>query len=603
MTNQEIAQILVHISQILDIQGENTFKIRAYIKASETVENLTYQLSSVKDRSEIAELPGIGEGIAKKIKELLETGKLKYYEDLKKSEYAPLREFLKIPGMGPKHARLVYETLGINTVDQLQKAAQQGKLRDLHGLGEKVEENILQGIQQVQKYKERLPLAFIYPRAQSILEEMKKVREVNQITLAGSLRRMRETIADVDILVSSDKPKPVMDAFVNIPQAKKVAAKGNTKSSITTRDGFQVDLRVVKPESFGAASHYFTGSKAHNIRIRSLGIDKGLKVNEYGVFKKEKRISGRTEEEVFKSVKLPYIAPELREDQGEIEAAQNGTLPSLVEMKHIKGDLHVHSDWSDGNNTIEEMAKAAKKRGYRYLAICDHSPAVGITNGLTEERLLKQIEVIKKLNKKFRVRTGVASLSDKGAGVQPPPQRKIKEISRLNKKLKDFRVLSGIEVDIRSNSKLDLGDDILEKLDIVVAAVHTSFGQPKEEMTERIVKAIENPNVDIIAHPTGRLIGKREPYQVDMDKIMDACKANGKMLELNAYPERLDLSDINCRRAKEKGVKIAISTDAHSTAHLEWMKFGVATARRGWIEPRDVINTMPLTRLLKLLVH
>lgn len=266
---------------------------------------------------------------------------------------------------------------------------------------------------------------------------------------------------------------------------------------------------------------------------------------------------------------LSYIPPELREDQGEIEAGQNGRLPSLVEMKHIKGDLHVHSDWTDGNNTIEEMAKAAKKRGYRYIAICDHSPAVGITNGLTEERLSKQI----------------------------------KEISRLNKKLKDFRILSGIEVDIRSNSKLDLGDDILEKLDIVVAAVHTSFGQPKDKMTERIVKAIENPNVDIIAHPTGRLIGKREPYQVDMDKIMDACKANGKVLELNAYPERLDLSDINCRRAKEKGVKIAISTDAHRDIHLEWMKFGVATARRGWIEPKDLINTMPLTKLLKLFVH
>ncbi len=360
-----------------------------------------------------------------------------------------------------------------------------------------------------------------------------------------------------------------MDAFVNLPQTQKVAAKGKTKSSIVTKDGFQVDLRVVKPESFGAASHYFTGSKAHNIRIRSLGIGKGLKVNEYGVFKGEKRIAGQTEDDVFKSVGLPFIAPELREDQGEIEAAQNGKLPSLVELKHIKGDLHVHSDWTDGNNTIEEMARAGKKRGYRYIAICDHSPAVGITNGLTEERLSKQI----------------------------------KEISRLNKKLKDFRILSGIEVDIRSNSKLDLGDDVLAKLDIVVAAVHTSFGQPKDKMTERIVKAIENPNVDIIAHPTGRLIGRREPYQVDMDKLMDACKANGKVLELNAYPERLDLSDINCRKAKEMGVKIAVSTDAHADAHLEWIRFGVATARRGWIEPQDVVNTLTLPGLLNSVIH
>ncbi len=567
MTNQEIARILVHISEILNIQGENPFKIRAYIKASQTIEGLTYELSSLEDKNKIAKLPGIGGGIAKKIMELLETGELKYYEELKKTEYAPLTEFLKISGMGPKHAKLVYDKLGIKTVEELKKAAEEGRLKALHGLGEKVEQNILRGIQQVQKYKERLPLAFIYPRAQNILEEVKKFKEVKQILLAGSLRRMRETIADADILASSDHAEKVMEAFVNLPQTDKVVAKGKTKSSIVTRDGFQVDLRVVPPESFGAASHYFTGSKAHNIRIRSLGADKGLKINEYGVFKKEKRIAGKTEEEIFKSINLPYIPPELREDQGEIEAAQNRKLPSLIELKEIKGDLHVHTDWSDGNNSIEEMAQAAKNRGYQYIAICDHSPAMGITGGLTQERLQKQIE----------------------------------EIGRLNRKLKGFKILSGTEVDIRSNSQLDFEDEILEKLDLVVAAVHTKFGQPKEEMTKRIIKAIENPNVDIIAHPTGRLIGKREPYQVDMDKIMDACKANAKVLELNAYPERLDLSDIHCRRAKEKGIKIVISTDAHMDIHLEWIKFGVATARRGWIEPQDVLNTLTLSQLLKFL--
>lgn len=567
MTNQEIAQILVHISDILNIKGENPFKIRAYVKASQTLANLTFQLSSLEDKNKIEQLPGIGARIAKKITELLETGKLQYYEDLKKSEYAPLTEFLKIPGMGPKHAKLVYDELGIKTVEELKKAAEQGKLSALHGLGKKVEQNILQGIQQVKKYKERLPLAFIYPRAQAIFEEMKKVKEIKQITLAGSLRRMRETIADVDILASSDDAEKVMDGFVNLPQTDKVVAKGTTKSSIVTKDGFQVDLRVVKPESFGAATHYFTGSKDHNIRIRSLGVDRGLKINEYGVFRKEKRIAGKNEEDIFKSVDLPYIPPELREDQGEIEAAQDGKLPSLLELKDIKGDLHVHSTWSDGNNTIEEMAVAAKKKGYRYIAICDHSPAVGITRGLTAERLQKQIE----------------------------------EIEKLNRKLKGFKILSGIEVDIRSNNELDLEDEVLEKLDLVVAAVHTKFGQPKDEMTKRIIKAIENQNVDIIGHPTGRIIGRREPYQVDMDKIMDACKANAKVLELNSYPERLDLSDINCRKAKEKGVKIAISTDAHMDVHLEWMKFGVATARRGWIEPNDVINTLTLPKLFKLL--
>ena len=573
MTNQEIAQVLVHISEILDIQGENPFKIRAYIKASQTIENLTYQLSSLEDKDKIMELPGIGEGIAKKIKELLETGKLKYHEDLKKSEYAPLIEFLKIPGMGPKHAKLVSDKLGIKTVEELRKAAEEGKLRELYGLGEKVEQNILQGIQQVQKFKERYSLAFIYPRAQNIVEELKKVKEVKQITLGGSLRRMKETIGDVDILVASEKPKPVMGAFINLPQTAKVLSEGSTKASIMTKDGFQVDIRVVKPISFGAAQHYFTGSKAHNIRIRSLGVDRGLKINEYGVFKGKKSIAGRTEEEVFKSVGLPYIPPELREDQGEIEAAQNNQLPYLVELKDLKGDLHVHSDWTDGNNSIEEMAKAAQKKDYQYVAICDHSPTIGITNGLTSERLSQQMEQIDQINKKIAQKKGG----------------------------KNFRILKGIEVDIRSNGQLDFEDDVLKELDVVVGAVHTKFTQSKDEMTKRIVKTIENPNVDIIAHPTGRLIGKREPYQVDMDKIMDACKANGKVLELNAYPERLDLSDMNCRKAKEKGVKIAISTDAHSNAHLEWMSFGVATARRGWMEFEDVVNTLPLTRLLRLL--
>jgi DNA polymerase (family 10) len=567
MTNQEIAEILVHISQILDVKGENPFKVRAHVRASQTIENLTYQLSSLEDRTRIAELPGIGEGIAKKVTELLETGTLEYYEDLKQSPYAPLTEFLKIPGMGPKHAKLIYDTLGINSVEDLRKAAQEGKLRGLHGLGEKVETNILQGIQQVLKYKERLPLAYIYPRAQIILGQLIKVAEIKQITLAGSLRRMRETIADVDILAASDHADKVMEAFVRLPQADKVVAKGPTKSSIVTKDGFQVDLRVVKPESFGAASHYFTGSKAHNIRIRSLGVDRGLRINEYGVFKNGEPIAGKQEAEIFRSVDLPYIPPELREDRGEIEAAQNGQLPALIELGHLKGDLHVHTNWTDGHNTIEEMALAAHKRGYEYIAICDHSPTVSITNGLTEERLAQQLE----------------------------------EIGKINSKLKGFKILCGIEVDIRSNSQLDLADDVLGDLDVVVAAVHTKFGQPEAEMTRRIIKAIENHHVDIIAHPTGRIIGKRDPYQVDMDMVMDACKANGRVLELNAYPERLDLSDINCRKAKEKGVRIAISTDAHRDAHLDWITFGVATARRGWIEPDDVVNTLPLARLLTYL--
>ncbi len=569
MTNQEITDILVHISQILDIQGENPFKTRAYLRAAQTISSLTFQLNSLENRKEIGKLPGIGSGIAKKIEELLETGKLGYYEDLKKSKYAPLTEFLKIPGIGPKHARLVHDKLGIKTVEELEKAAADGKLRVLPGLGEKAEKNILQGIQQMRKYKERFPLAFIYPRAMAILEDLKKLKEIKKITIAGSLRRMRDTIADADVLAVSDNPEKIMEAFINLPQVAQVVAHGHTKSSIVTKDRFQVDLRVVGAESFGAASHYFTGSKAHNIRIRSLGVDKGLKINEYGVFRKDKRIAGKTEEEVFSSVDLPYIPPELREDRGEIEAAQKGNLPSLVEARYIKGDLHVHTNWSDGRNTIEEMAMAARRKGYQYVAISDHASSMGIVHGLSAERV----------------------------------QRQIIEIRKVNKNFKNFRVLCGTEVDIKPDGELDLDSDTLRALDIVVAAVHSKFTQPEKEMTRRIVRAIENPNVHIIAHPTGRIIGKREPYEVDMDKVMDACKANGKILELNAYPERLDLSDIHCRKAKEKGIKIVISTDAHMTDHLEWISFGIATARRGWIEPKDVVNTMTLAKLLNYLRH
>jgi len=567
MTNQELAQVFSHIAEILDIQGENPFKVRAYKKAVQTLENLTVQLSTVEDFDKLDKLPGIGEAIGKKIKELLETGKLNYYQELKKSEYAPLVEFLKIPGVGPKHAKLIYDRLKINNIADLERAAKLGKLRGLFGLGEKTEENILKGVTQVRKYKERFPLAFVYPKAQSLLEQMKKNKAVEKITLAGSLRRMRETIADVDILVSSRNPKSVSDTFVKLPQVASVVAKGKTKTSILTKDGFQSDLRIVKPNQFGAAQHYFTGSKAHNIRIRSLGVQLGLKVNEYGVFKGKKRIAGKTEQEVFKSVDLPFIAPELREDWGEIEMAQQKKLPHLVELKDIKGDLHVHSDWSDGNNSIEEMASYAKRIGYKYVAICDHTTAVGITGGLDEKRLEEQVNLIKK----------------------------------INKKQKDFTILSGIEVDIRSDGKLDLPDEILKELDLVVAAVHTKFSQTEKEMTKRIIKAIENPFVDVLAHPTGRLIGKREPYRVNLDKIIDCCKANNKFLELNSYPERLDLNDINCRKAKEKGIKCAISTDAHNTRHLLWMTFGIATAKRGWLEPEDVINTLTLNQLKKLL--
>lgn len=568
MTNHEIARILLHIADILDIQGENPFKVRAYVRAAQTLQGLTQEVSTLADPAQLRELPGIGEAIAKKIQELLTTGSLRYYEELKQSPYARLTELLRIPGMGPKHVRLVYEQLGVSSVEQLQQAAEQGKLRTLPGLGEKSEQKILEGIQQALRFRERMPLGYVLPQATAMVERLRQVREVQQAALAGSLRRMRETVADADILVASSQPEPVMEAFVRLPHVERVLSKGSTKSSVVTTDGFQVDLRVVSPTSFGAAQHYFTGSKPHNIHIRSLGVDKGLKINEYGVFKGEELVAGATEEEVFAAVGLPWIPPELREDQGEIEAATQGRLPRLVTREDLRGDLHVHTNWTDGADSIPDMASAAQAKGYAYVAICDHSPTVGITNGLTPERLLAQMADVDALNQRL------------AAAGNP------------------FRVLKGIEVDIRPDGTLDLPEDLLSRLDVVVAAVHTRFSLSMEEMTRRLVRAIENPAVDIIAHPTGRLIGRRDPYQVDIDMLIDACRACNKALELNAYPERLDLSDLHCRKAKEKGVKVAISTDAHRHGNLEWMAYGLATARRGWLEPADVLNCLALDQLL-----
>ncbi len=565
MTNQQIAQIFNHIADILEIQGEIVFKVRAYQKAAETIANFAGDIAHLSEK-ELSELPGIGKAIAQKTRELVETGKLKYYEDLKKSEYAPLVDLLQIQSVGPKHARLLYDRLGVKSISDLEKAAQQGKIKDLAGMGAKTEENILKGINALRKHKERIPIGEILPKVEIIFAELKKLKEVKNILIAGSLRRFKETIGDADILIASERPKPIMDAFVKLPQVSRVLSQGETKSSVITEDGFQVDLRVVEPESFGAAAHYFTGSKAHNVKIRTLAVKKGIKVNEYGIFKGKKRIASKTEEEVYQALGMQWVPPEIREDGGEIELAFKHKIPTLIELEDIKGDLQMHTTWSDGWNSIEEMAKAGKECGYEYIAITDHSPTLGITKGLTEDKLYKQIEEIKKINKKF----------------------------------KGFRILTGIEVDIRDNGQLDLPNSVLKELDIVVASIHTRFNLPKEQMTKRIIKALENEVVDILGHPTGRLLGKREPYEVDMGKIIDAAKANKKILELNGCPDRLDLNDIYLRQAKDQGVKIVISTDSHKNLHLkDWMRYGVGMARRGWLEKKDVVNTLPLEKFLK----
>nr|CBH37176.1 conserved hypothetical protein, containing PHP domain [uncultured archaeon] len=574
MINLDMARIFDEIADIFEVKGENPFKIRAYRRAARTIESLTQDLKVIAERggvSELKKIPGVGEGIAKKILEIAETGDCKKHIELKQEVPSGVLELLAIPRVGPKTIAKVHDELGICSIADLEEAARSHKLKKLPGLGAKVEENILKGIAQYRSYKGRVLLSEALPRAESIVTELKKLDAVAKITIAGSLRRMRETIGDIDILVVSKRPRDIMNAFTCLDGVEDIVAKGDTKSSILLR-GISVDLRVVDEASFGAAAHYFTGSKHHNIRIRELGMKQGLKINEYGIFRGDERIGGEDEADVFASVGLAYIPPELREDRGEIEAAKANRIPKLVAANDIKGDLHVHTNWSDGKNTIEEMALTAISSGYEYIAVADHSPAVGIAGGMTAETITKREVEIEQVNKRFE---------DEGI---------------------NFSVLSASEVDIKSDFSMDFPDDVLRSLDVVVGAIHTKFSQDRETMTKRIVTAMENPNVDIIAHPTGRLLGKRDPYEVDMEQLMESAKATDTIMELNSFPGRLDLNDVHCKMAKDYGVLIAISTDAHDAMQMrDVIKYGVATARRGWLEPKDVVNTRGLEDLRGLL--
>ncbi|MCW3130241.1 MAG: DNA polymerase/3'-5' exonuclease PolX [Methanophagales archaeon] len=574
MINLDMARIFDEIADILEVKGENPFRIRAYRRAARTIETLAQDLKVIAERggvSELKKIPGVGEGIAKKIVEIAKTGDCKKHKELMQEVPAGLLELLAIPRIGPKTIAKMYKELGIKNVEELEEAAKVHKLEGLPGLGAKVEENILKGIEQYRRYKGRTLLSKALPYAESIVTELKKLDAVDKITIAGSLRRMRETIGDIDILVVSKRPKEVMDSFTNLDGVEDVVAKGETKSSIVLK-GMEVDLRVVDAASFGAAAHYFTGSKHHNIRIRELGVKRGLKINEYGIFRGDEKIGGEEEEDVFKNVGVAYIPPELREDRGEIEAAKENRIPKLLELSDLKGDLHVHTRWSDGKNSIEEMAETAISLGYEYIAVADHSPAVGIAGGMDEDKVKKREKEIERVNEKFE---------QEGA---------------------NFRVLSSVEVDIKSDFSLDFPDAILKSLDVVVGAVHTKFSQDRQTMTERIVTAMENPNVDIIAHPTGRVLGKRDPYEVNMEKLMEVAKDTGTVMELNSFPDRLDLNDMHCRMAKDHGVMVAISTDAHDATQIgAVIKYGVATARRGWLEAKDVVNTRGLEELKGLL--
>jgi DNA polymerase (family 10) len=491
------------------------------------------------------------------------------HEDLKHEIPEGLLTLLSVPGLGPKTSKLLYDKLKIKSLDDLERLATEHKLVGLPGIKEKTEENILKGIEMLKRGKERQPIGRVLPIANDIVEHLKKKAPVSKIDLAGSLRRWKDTIKDIDILATSDNPKEVMRVFVHLPHVKDVLMQGPTKSTVIIHEDLQVDLRVVEKESYGAALAYFTGSKAHNIRLREMAMKRGLKINEYGIFrgKDEKKIGGEKEEDVYKILGLPYIPPELREDQGEIEAAQEGKLPKLVTLEDIKGDLHVHSKWSDGSHTFEQLVDAAKEYGYSYIAITDHSKGLGIARGLTGERLLEQK----------------------------------KEINAVNKKLKGFRIIHGAEVDIRSDGSLDISDNVLKELDIVVASIHSGFKQPRKQLTYRLVSAMKNPYVSIIAHPTGRLIGERDAYDVDMDEILTIAKKTGTAIEINAYPLRLDINDTYAKRAKEIGIPIVIATDTHVTNQFDYMRYGVSIARRGWLEKDDVLNTLAVDKLLKRL--
>jgi DNA polymerase (family 10) len=569
MKNKELADIFERMADILEFKAENPFKISAYRKASRIIGDLTQDIEEIAEKGRLKDVPGIGEGMAEKIAEYLKTGKISKFEEAKKGISDELIAIMDIPGMGPKTLSMLNRERGIGNLSQLEKAVENGSLIGLPGIGEKKVENIRRGIELLKQSKGRMNLGTAFPVAKRIVETLRQKTGSHKIEWAGSLRRMKENIGDIDILAAAADHVKILYVFTHLPEVREVLASGETKASVIVEGGTQIDLRVVEEDSYGAALQYFTGSKGHNIRLRGIAKAKGIKINEYGVFKGEKKIGGKEEKEVYRSLGMDWIEPELREDRGEIEAAQEGRLPKVVQESEIKGDLHVHSRWSDGTSSIEEIAKASQKRGYQYVAICDHSKSLRIAHGLDESRLMKQIEEIDQINEK------------------------------LEEKFRNFRVLKGTEVDILSDGGLDLSDKVLEKLDLVVGAIHSGFKQEKGRMTKRILRALENPLIHILAHPSGRLLGARDPYEVEMDELMETAEKFGKALEINAYFERLDLDDIHCRKAKEMGIRVAIGTDSHHLDQMWMINLGVAVARRGWLEAADILNTLPLKGILK----
>ncbi len=568
VSNLHIAETFTTLADLLEMEGANPFRVRAYRTAARTIAALPRAVAEMVERGEdLGELPGIGRDLAGKIAELVRTGRLALLEEVKARTPESLTALLALPSLGPKRVERLHQALGIETVADLSAALAAGRLAGLRGFGPTLIERLKSEVARQAKAQRRFKLAEVEQMAEPLLAHLRALPGVVRVSAAGSYRRRRDTVGDLDIVVTARRGVPVMERLLGYEDVAAVVARGPTRATVRLRSGLQVDLRLVPDASYGAALVYFTGSKAHNIAIRRIGVKRGLKINEYGVFRGDRRIAGRTEAEVYARIGLPVIPPELREDRGEVEAARDGTLPELVERAHIRGDLHVHTSASDGRLSLAEMAQAARARGYEYLAISDHSRRVTVAHGLDARRLAAQIDAI----------------------------------DRLNERLDGLTLLKSVEVDILEDGSLDLPDDILRRLDFTVCSIHYRLALPADRQTERIIRAMDNPCFTILGHPTGRLIGQREPSALDMDRIVAGARERGCFLEVNAQPDRLDLSDTHCRLAREMGVKVAISTDAHSDAELDFMRFGVDQARRGWLGPADVLNTRPLAELRRLL--
>lgn len=566
--NSDVQRIFSEMADLLEIEGANQYRVRAYRNAARTISTMSGSVADmVAEEEDLTDLPGIGEELSAKIEQIVKTGGLEQLEELHRRTPAELAKMLDIAGLGPKRVQTIYRELNVTSLEQLRHAAESGEIRKLHGLGEKTEQRIIEELERSEQEEQRTLLAVAEEMVEPLLDFLQGLDGVERVQAAGSYRRKKETVGDLDILAISDAGKEVISQFVAYEDVEEIVSQGETRSTVVLRSGLQVDLRVVADESYGAAIVYFTGSKAHNIHLRNMALDKGLKVNEYGVFEGEEQIAGRTEKEIYDLFDLPVIAPELREDRGEIEAAQEGELPNLITLEDIRGDLQSHTTASDGRASLEEMAQAARELGRDYLAVTDHSAYIGVTQGLDADELAEHIE----------------------------------EIEQLNEEMEDIILLKSIEVDIMEDGSLDLPDEILSKLDLVICAIHSKFDLPSDKQTERIIRAMDNPHVNILAHPTGRRINDRPPYEFDMGRVMDAALERGCFLEINAQPERLDLDDIHCKMARDRGLKLAISTDAHGTEELKFMRYGVYQARRGWLEPDDVLNTRSWDELAELL--